>query len=217
MRFVPLLLIAVAAGVADAVCEDWCNQCGHCAPLSLPAFAPRFRFPLPSPLLLSRRVSVLAADTCVNNAADCGTCAVCVSVAAETYCAAWCNDYTCAQGLCKGCSACDYLDTGGTRCLGWHRPLVPIVKAVGREGQHTVFPIARRQRAGAWLLPPVFEGRACRGAVRSSLRTRNPLPYLPTRCNTYTCGQDDCKTCDGMNGSPNCLDQTTFCEGWWDC
>lgn len=84
MRFVPLLLIAVAAGVADAVCEDWCNQ-----------------------------------YTCVNNAADCGTCAVCVSVAAETYCAAWCNDYTCAQGLCKGCSACDYLDTGGTRCLGW--------------------------------------------------------------------------------------------------
>lgn len=161
MRFVPLLLIAVAAGVADAACEGWCNQCAHCGPLSPPPL-PSPPLPLPSPLPLSRRLSVLAVDTCVHNAADCDTCATCTSVLEGTFCAAWCNDYTCAHGLCTGCSACDYLKNGGTtRCLGWHRPLVPIVSSVGWGGQ-----LSPRSPAGSELghgCPFGFRGRACRG------------------------------------------------------
>ena len=82
------------------------------------------RLPPRSPCQSVRRLSVLAADTC--ESADCNTCATCTTVLAGTFCASWCNDYTCAQGLCGGCTACDYLETGGTRCLGWHRPLVQI-------------------------------------------------------------------------------------------
>ena len=112
-RLLSLLLVAVAAGVADAVCESWCNQCAHCFRPPFPRLSPYHLTPVP------RR----SADTCVHNAASCGTCAVCDQITAGTYCASWCNDYTCSNNLCAGCSACDYLDTGGTRCLDWRRCL----------------------------------------------------------------------------------------------
>ena len=156
-RFLVALLIAVAAGtedtvdqddptpafavVADGACEGWCNQCAHCGSPPAP----------PAKLASVRRLSVLAADTC--ESAACNTCETCASVAEGSFCASWCNDYTCGVGgLCTGCEACEFLFTGGGRCLPW--------------------------------------------------------------CNSYTCGQDDCAACKGMIGSPNCLDQSTFCESW---
>ena len=123
--------------------------------------------------------SLFVADTCVNNAADCNTCATCTSVIAGTYCASWCNDYTCAQGLCGGCSACDYLTsaTPGKRCLGWQALLVVIAVSGSRAR-----PPTSRPKAPQWAGPglPLKTGAlservACLGLSQSNCR----LAWLP--------------------------------------
>ena len=51
----------------------------------------------------------------------------CSKISMGTYCADWCNQYTCASDWCEGCIGgdtgnpdhCSYLADGGSRCLSW--------------------------------------------------------------------------------------------------
>ena len=198
-RFLSLLLVAVAAGVADAVCESWCHQCAHCfrppfppspaaPPTTLPpcpdarqtrAFTTRLaaapaRSAIKSPRAptVPRGVTITPVRTISAKAARRATTWTLVALAASTGAAACPNRFVC------------------------------------RLRGPTVCPVARRQRAGAWLCPPAPHGAKNHGFTLTCT--------LTTRCNSYTCGDDNCKTCNGMGGAPNCVDQTTFCEGWYD-